>query len=173
MNRYRIIAGRPIAAPQVPDGTAGKEMVRASSSAPAVAAPINAATQENKVGAAPSGAVFKAADRFSRPRSGRSLPNEPAVAAPINAATQELPAVNSASRMATQGNGYRPKSARDDSTGAVGTTLTTPLRDSAQCPASAAPNELLAIARSWDLWGGAAFVLFVVWMAVSAVFSLQ
>ena len=34
------------------------------------------------------------------------------------------------------------------------------------------PNELLAIARSWDLWGGAAFVLFVVWMAVSSVFAL-
>ena len=39
--------------------------------------------------------------------------------------------------------------------------------------ADAAPNELLAFARSWDLWGGAAFVLFVVWMTISAVFSLQ
>ena len=34
-------------------------------------------------------------------------------------------------------------------------------------------NELSEIARSWDLWGGAAFVLFVLWLAVSSVFSLS
>ena len=58
-----------------------------------------------------------------------------------------------------------PAPSRDDVTDLGGFS---PLKHPA-----AATNELLEIARRWDLFGAAALLLVIVWIAVSAVFSLS